>query len=105
MSSRVKREPLTTPNALASRTAALIAATSIFFIGIIASKARLAAFCHPPPVFRSIRAAVTCHEMPHLSLHQPALAFLPTVTDNGVPVAVRFFSDCQFAIWKSRRPR
>jgi hypothetical protein len=52
------------------RTAPSMAATSIFFIGIIASKARLAT--SPPTVRASVKTrGVICHEMPHLSLHQP----------------------------------
>jgi hypothetical protein len=47
-----------------------MAATSIFCIFIIASKARLAS---PPPAaiaWVSTRGVI-CHETPHLSLHQP----------------------------------
>jgi hypothetical protein len=47
-----------------------MAATSIFFIGIIASKARLVT--SPPAAKASVSTrGVICHEIPHLSLHQP----------------------------------
>src|SRR5581483_4499697 len=50
--------------------AALIAATSIFFMVIIASNARLAS--SPPAAIASISTrGVICHDTPHLSLHQP----------------------------------
>lgn len=53
------------------RRAASMAATSIFFICIIASKARLAA-ARSELVKASVRAiGVICHDRPHLSLHQP----------------------------------
>ena len=62
------------------RRAALIAATSIFFIVIIASKARFAS--SPPAAMASVNTrGVICHEMPHLSLHQPhALSWPPLPT-------------------------
>src|SRR5262245_20571229 len=62
------------------RRAALIAATSIFFMSIIASKARLASA--PPAAIASISTrGVICHETPHLSLHQPhALSWPPLPT-------------------------
>jgi hypothetical protein len=45
-------------------------ATSIFFIGIIASKAR---FASPPPAASASVSArgVICHERPQRSLHHP----------------------------------
>jgi len=45
-------------------------ATSIFFIGIIASKAR---FASPPPAASASVSArgVICQESPQRSLHQP----------------------------------
>jgi hypothetical protein len=52
------------------RRAASMVATSIFFIGIIASKAR---FASPPPAASasvSVRGVI-CQERPHRSLHQP----------------------------------
>src|SRR5690349_9188674 len=52
------------------RTAAWILATSIFCIGIIASKARFATA--PPLAIASVRTfGVICQLTPHLSLHQP----------------------------------
>jgi hypothetical protein len=52
------------------RRAASIAATSIFFIGIIASKARFASA--PPAASASVSArGVICHERPQRSLHHP----------------------------------
>jgi hypothetical protein len=67
------------------RRAALIAATSIFFIVIIASNARFASA--PPTAIASVSTrGVICHETPHLSLHQPqALSWPPFPT---VPIAV-----------------
>ena len=51
-------------------TAASILATSIFFIGIIASNARLAT--SPPRAIASVSTrGVICQDKPHLSLHQP----------------------------------
>src|SRR5262245_1328293 len=60
--------------------AASIAATSIFLIPIIASKARFASA--PPAAIASIRTrGVICHDTPHLSLHQPhALSWPPLPT-------------------------
>ncbi|MNC36239.1 hypothetical protein D3C75_847500 [compost metagenome] len=50
--------------------AVLIAATSIFFIVIIASNARLAV--SPPVAKASVSTrGVICQLIPHLSLHQP----------------------------------
>src|SRR5262245_36079283 len=62
------------------RRAALIAATSIFFMSIIASNARLAS--SPPTASASVSTrGVICQEMPHLSLHQPqALSWPPLPT-------------------------
>ena len=62
------------------RRAASIAATSIFLMSIIASKARLASA--PPAAIASVRArGVICQERPHLSLHQPqALSWPPLPT-------------------------
>src|ERR1700704_2249174 len=62
------------------RTAASIAATSIFFIRIIASNARFAT--SPPLAIASVRTrGVICHDRPHLSLHQPhALSAPPLPT-------------------------
>ena len=66
------------------RRAALIAATSIFFIRIIASNARFAS--SPPAASASVRTrGVICQETPHLSLHQPqALSCppLPTIASS-----------------------
>jgi hypothetical protein len=58
----------------------LIAATSIFFMPIMASKARFAS--SPPAVIASVSArGVICQETPHLSLHQPhALSWPPLPT-------------------------
>jgi hypothetical protein len=54
----------------------LIAATSIFFIPIIASNAR---FASPPPAASASVSTrgVICQEMPHLSLHQPQALSCP----------------------------
>src|SRR5437763_12316906 len=62
------------------RRAALIAATSIFFMPIIASNARFASA--PPAAIASVSTrGVICQEMPHLSLHQPhALSWPPLPT-------------------------
>src|SRR5262249_52113273 len=58
------------PTASQPRNAALIAATSIFFMLIIASNARFALL--PPAAIASVSTrGVICQEMPHLSLHQP----------------------------------
>ena len=52
------------------RRAALIAATSIFFMPIIASNARFAS--SPPAASASVSTrGVICQDTPHLSLHQP----------------------------------
>ena len=52
------------------RRAASIAATSIFFMPIMASNARFASA--PPAAIASVSTrGVICQEMPHLSLHQP----------------------------------
>lgn len=54
-----------------TRTAASMAAISIFFIVIIASNARLAAE-RSGLVYAFVNTiGVICQEMPHLSLHQP----------------------------------
>jgi hypothetical protein len=68
------------------RRAALIAATSIFFMVIIASNARFASA--PPTAIASVSTrGVICHETPHLSLHQPqALSWPPLPT--MAPIAV-----------------
>src|SRR3981081_1489895 len=62
------------------RRAALIAATSIFFMPIIASNARFAS--SPPAAMASVSTlGVICQETPHLSLHQPhALSWPPLPT-------------------------
>src|SRR5262245_6285712 len=62
------------------RRAALIAATSIFFMPIIASNARFA--WAPPAASASVSTrGVICQEIPHLSLHQPhALSWPPLPT-------------------------
>jgi len=64
----------------ASRRAASMVAMSIFFIGIIAAKARLASA--PPAASASVGArGVICQEMPQRSLHQPhALSWPPLPT-------------------------
>jgi hypothetical protein len=55
---------------LQPRRAASIAAMSIFFISIIASKARFAS--SPPAASASVSTrGVICQEIPHLSLHHP----------------------------------
>ena len=65
-------------------------ATSIFFIVIIASKARLASA--PPAASASVSArGVICQERPQRSLHQPHCALLAAVADDRVPVAVGLF--------------
>ena len=62
------------------RRAASIAATSIFFMPIIASNARFAS--SPPAASASVSTrGVICQETPHLSLHQPhALSWPPLPT-------------------------
>jgi hypothetical protein len=62
------------------RRAALIAATSIFFMPIMASNARFASL--PPAANASVSTGgVICQEIPHLSLHQPhALSCPPLPT-------------------------
>jgi hypothetical protein len=64
----------------ASRRAASMVAMSIFFIGIIAAKARLASA--PPAASASVSArGVICQERPQRSLHQPhALSWPPLPT-------------------------
>ena len=53
-----------------------MAATSIFFIFIIALKARLASL--PPAAIASVSArGVICHEIPQRSLHQPHWLSVP----------------------------
>src|SRR4051794_12333267 len=75
------------PDRSQPRRAALIAATSIFVMPIMASKARFAS--SPPAAIASISTrGVICQEMPHLSLHQPHALCSPPLPDNGVPVAV-----------------
>src|SRR5947209_7773672 len=63
------------------RRAASIAAMSIFFIVIIASKARLAT-AGSGSVYAFVRAiGVICQDNPHLSLHQPhSLSWPPLPT-------------------------
>ena len=58
------------------RRAASMAAMSIFFIVIIASKAR---FASPPPAARASVSArgVICQERPQRSLHQPHALSVP----------------------------
>jgi hypothetical protein len=63
-------------------------AMSIFFIGIIASKARLAS--SPPAASASVSVrGVICQERPQRSLAPSALSLLAAVADDRVPVAVR----------------
>src|SRR5471030_2648972 len=58
------------------RRAALIAATSIFFMVIIVSNTRFASA--PPTAIASVSTrGVICHETPHLSLHQPQAVSWP----------------------------
>ena len=58
------------------RRAASMVAMSIFFIVIIASKARLASL--PPVASASVSArGVICHERPQRSLHQPHWLSVP----------------------------
>ena len=58
------------------RRAASILATSIFFIVIMASKARLASA--PPAAIASVSTrGVICQERPQRSLHQPQALSLP----------------------------
>ena len=56
---------------LAPLSAASILATSIFFIVIIASNARLAAALSGLLIASSRTRGVICQEKPQLSLHQP----------------------------------
>jgi hypothetical protein len=61
------------------RRAASIAATSIFFMSIIASNAR-----SPAAAIASISArGVICRDTPHLSLHQPASIFVLLASEEG----------------------
>src|SRR5450631_4347328 len=62
------------------RRAALIVATSIFFMPIMALNARFAS--SPPTASASVSTrGVICQETPHLSLHQPhALSWPPLPT-------------------------
>src|SRR5712664_3184451 len=77
-----------TSQALQPRRAASIAAMSIFFIPIIASKARFAS--SPPAASASVSTrGVICQEIPPLVFAPPALALLSAITDDCVPVAVR----------------
>jgi hypothetical protein len=70
------------------RRAALMAAMSIFFIVIIASKARFASL--PPAASASVSArGVICQERPERSMHSTALAFRAAIADDRVPVTVR----------------
>ena len=46
-------------------------AMSIFFIGIIASKTRLATARSGPVIACQSAVGVICKDTPHLSLHQP----------------------------------
>jgi hypothetical protein len=62
-----------------------MAAMSIFFICIIASKARLAAAASGP-----VTASVRAIGVVPFVLAPTAGAFLAAVADDGVPVAVRF---------------
>src|SRR6476646_9855715 len=60
------------------RRAALIAATSIFFMSIMASNARFAS--SPPAASASVSTrGVICQETPHLSLHQPHTLSSPSL--------------------------
>src|SRR5437868_15189711 len=72
--------PDLTPREHQPRRAALIAATSIFFMPIMASNARFASA--PPAASASVSTrGVICQETPHLSLHQPhALSWPPLPT-------------------------
>jgi hypothetical protein len=64
-------------------------AMSIFFIGIIASKARFAS--PPPAASASVNArGVICQEAPPV-LAPTALTFLAAIADDRAPVAVRLF--------------
>src|SRR5713101_1026392 len=67
-----------------------MAAMSIFFIVIIASKAR---FASPPPAASASVSArgVICQERPQRSLHQPHWLSMPPIADDRVPVTVRLF--------------
>ena len=59
--------------------AALIAATSIFFIFIMASNARFASA--PPAASASVSTrGVICQETPHLSLHHPHALSCPPLS-------------------------
>ncbi len=58
-----------------------MAATSIFFMVIIASNARLAAALSGPVIASSSTRGVICQDKPHLSLHQPqSLSAPPLLT-------------------------
>src|SRR3954452_18296939 len=61
-------------------SAASIAATSIFFMGIIASKARLAAAVSGLVVASSRTRGGICQEKPHRSLHQPQALSSPPLS-------------------------
>ena len=64
------------------RRAASIAAMSIFFICIIASKARLAAAVSDRLPLWSGAIGVICQDNPHLSLHQPHALSSPPLPRN-----------------------
>jgi hypothetical protein len=63
---------------------------SIFFIGIIASKARFAS--SPPAASASVSVrGVICQERPQRSLHQPHWLSFAAIANDRVPVTVRLF--------------
>jgi hypothetical protein len=86
------------------RRAASIVAMSIFFIGIITSKARFAS--RPPAASPPERARGDLPEEAPAVLAPTALAFLPAIADCRVPVAVRLFlilrCDLNFAVLELR---
>src|SRR3954451_10667935 len=67
-------------SAVSPLTAASIVAMSIFVIGIIASKARLAAALSRLVVASSRTRGVICQEKPHRSLHQPQALSSPSLS-------------------------
>src|SRR5262249_18412016 len=69
------------------RRAALITATSIFFMPIIASNARFASSPPAASAWVSTRGVI-CQEPPPPVFAPAALALLAAIANNGLPVAV-----------------
>src|SRR4051812_25543661 len=76
----VRVPPTAQASAVSPLKAASIVAMSIFVIGIIASKARLAAAVSRLLVASSRTRGVICQEKPHRSLHQPQALSSPPLS-------------------------